>query len=227
MKIYDRPWKVRLLTLGVCGVAFAAFSMIPGKREASQAAGTGDSEVDILAMLAGRSPGDRPDGLLASSKPIRPASAGMPREYAMPRTRERVTPPASLQEPGHPFAEAPAYPQGTRALPVEEIARVPDTSYFPLPAGDNSVGPTPLPRRNASVPPGGGTSPPGVGVPPDVGGTPGNPPGGFPPGGGPPPSAVPEPATWATMIVGFGAVGLLLRMARRRARAGREQASAG
>ena len=232
MKVLDRPWKIRLLALGACGVAVAAFSMIPGKREASLAAAGTGGDVDLLAMLSGRSPGERPDGLLASSKPIRPASAGMPREYAMPKTRDRVTPPGGLQEPGAPFAETPAYPQGTQAMPVDQIARVPDTSYSPFPAGDGATGNTPIPgRRPAVVPPGGDTGvPPGVGVPPG-GSTPGTgtvPPGGsFPPGGVPPVSAVPEPAAWATMIVGFGAVGLLLRLARRRTGAVRRQASAG
>jgi len=235
MKVLDRPWKIRLLALGACGVAVAAFSMIPGKREASLAApGNGGDDVDLLAMLSGRSPGERPDGLLASSKPIRPASAGMPREYAMPKTRDRVTPPGGLQEPGAPFAEAPAYPQGTQAMPVDQIARVPDTGYSPFPSADGATGDTPLPsRRGVRLPPnsGGDTGvPPGVGTPPGVPPVGGPPPESFPPGGGggpPPPSAVPEPSTWATMIVGFGTVGLLLRLARRRTGAARRQASTG
>lgn len=53
-------------------------------------------------------------------------------------------------------------------------------------------------------------TPPGSPEPPG-----GNPPGGNPPGGG---GAVPEPATWGLMILGFGLIGSSLRQRRRRAR---------
>ncbi len=67
--------------------------------------------------------------------------------------------------------------------------------------GIGSIG---TPGGGVSTPPGGG------GTTPPVTGNPGNP--GGP--GTPPPeviAAVPEPATWATMIVGLGAVGWQLR----------------
>ena len=65
---------------------------------------------------------------------------------------------------------------------------------------------------------GDGSSTPGQPLPP------GGPSG---PGSGPPPGpvpAVPEPATWLMMLLGFGAVGTMLRAAPRRSR--RERASA-
>ncbi|WP_083800398.1 PEPxxWA-CTERM sorting domain-containing protein [Erythrobacter sp. SD-21] len=73
-----------------------------------------------------------------------------------------------------------------------------------------------------NTPPGGGVgfTPPGGG---GTGGTPpGNPPPGNPPpgGGNPPVGAVPEPSTWALMILGFMFAGGAMRRRNRLARAG-------
>jgi len=102
-------------------------------------------------------------------------------------------------------------PKAFAALPREAPALAPPPSRFPNFPGVLSF----LPPPGGGFPPGGGDTPPGGG-------------GDTPPGGGgdtPPPTvAVPEPATWAMMILGMGMAGYAIRR-RRRARASRRQQS--
>lgn len=153
------------------------------------------SLVDPSAILAGRSPGVRAPGALfqtkTSARSRRSHVAGPP-----PRSPvERILPVASV--------------------PAAEI--VDDLPMPPLDGGSVSVGMVPPPLEG--VPASWGQPPVGF-VP--VFGSPGG-------GGGgagqippvfdtPPVSAVPEPATWATTIVGFGLVGAFARRRRSRPR---------
>lgn len=138
---------------------------------------------DPLAMLEGRSPGARGEGAMFQSKP----------------GKERVA--AKVLD------RAPAGPKGPveRVLPV--VRERPPEVPMGAPLGD--FGPPPaLPLID--VPPQGAPGP----LPFPLGDTTTS--SGGPPisststGGGPPP-AVPEPATWMMMILGFGMVGSAIR----------------
>lgn len=141
----------------------------------------------FLAMMDDRSPGDRTAEELIKTKK-------KPLPEAAQRALGKVAPPAQPSE----FVEALAPP------PVD-LAELP-----PFAAALTDLGPL---LTTAPPPPGGGiiTSE----VPPTGGGTPPgeeeNPP---PP---PPPPEVPEPGTWATMLLGFGLTGWLMRRRRRAA----------
>jgi PEP-CTERM motif len=162
----------------------------------------------VAAMLADRSPGRRPKGQLASLKPKRQAAL---HERALPKVR-RPAPPAN------PLASL---------IGPSSIAPVPTPAIETSPAPLYSMVGGPLTVVPPVVVPGGGT--------PSGGGTPGGPPvfTDIPPSGGggsivvPPPittsevppvtSAVPEPDTWAMMLVGFALMGWVLRRDRRAA----------
>ena len=162
------------------------------------------SKVQSLAdMLGKRSPGERTAAQLTKTKHAR--------ALAKRRVGPRQAPPPSetalakiLMGPPGPL------PVEATAAPVAAIATSPTLAMI-------------------VAPPGGGTivTPPGGGGP---GGTPpGSPPIVTPPGGGTPPgqptppivtppgqqSPVPEPATWAMMLVGFGVIGWRIRHAPR------------
>ena len=160
---------------------------------------------DPLALFAARSPGERGAGALLSTKP------GGPAERVLSEVRDRD--PAAGDPPADPVA--PITPDDVAALGNG----VPSDGGLPGGAGG---------------PGGGGGAPGGVSpffapfTPPSFGGAPrgpgfaGPPPGDGPPGIGiipPPPlggvSTVPEPATWAMLILGFFGAGAALRRARR------------
>ncbi|MCH8614698.1 PEPxxWA-CTERM sorting domain-containing protein [Sphingomonas sp. SM33] len=143
-----------------------------------------DNAKSFLAMMSERSPGGRTSAELVT-KHKRAAAA--PTEHALGKIHSPAPP---------PFASP--------------IAAVPP-SIAELPPFETALANSP-PLFMAPPPPGGGG---GVIVPPAA-----------PPGGGgggccggtdtpkpppPPPPAVPEPGTWATMLLGFGMVGLLMR----------------
>ena len=152
---------------------------------------------DPLSLFAERSPGERGGGALLSTKP------GGPHERVLSEVRDR-DPPAGDPDPN--FAVAP-----------EDLAALtggaPGAGGAPGdPAGD------PLGDRFfAPSGPGGGPAflPASFGPPPN----------GPPPNGPIPPvidpiipgaGAVPEPATWAMLILGFFAVGAAMRRRERR-----------
>lgn len=148
----------------------------------------------VAAMLAERSPGERPEGALASLKHKRQAAL---HERALPKVRGPAPtayetlagPPPS--PPLAPPPEAPLYTTVAGGPPVP----VPTT----LPPGTPGGGPPVL----SNIPPpgggGGGFAPPPIitTATPEVPQTPVTP--------------VPEPATWAMMILGFALVGRTLR----------------
>src|SRR6185369_8142067 len=131
----------------------------------------------VAAMLAERSPGERPEGALASLKHKRQAAL---HERALPKVRG----------PGPTAYEALAGPP-----PSSPLAPPPQAPLYTTLAG----GPPVL----SDIPPpgggGGGFAPPPIvtTAAPEVPQTPATP--------------VPEPATWAMMILGFALIGRTLR----------------
>lgn len=177
---------------------------------------------DPMSILERRSPGVRQVGLLTKVKRARKST----RLAGPAGPRQRVLSPA----------RTPAGP-GLAGAPIsfaDSVVPIPFTSFTdavpllgapggflpvagPLLAGGGIVVP-PVFGGGVVAPPGGGGGGGGVVVPPDtVTPPPTTPP---PPTGGegvvPPVLAVPEPATWVTMMLGFGVIGGMLR--RRRAR---------
>ena len=149
----------------------------------------------FMAMMSERSPGDRTKGELLRTK--QKAAPDAPTQRAL----GKITKPEAPKE----FVEAIAPP----ITPITELPPV---------ASKEALGPILL---TPSTPGGGG----GVIVPPQAppgggGGTPNQPPPGEPTPTDveppPPPPAVPEPGTWATMLIGFGFTGWALRRRRRK-----------
>ena len=152
----------------------------------------------VASMLAGRSPRERPKGALAKLKQLkhkRAAALPLGHHVLPPAAAVLAAPPAIIVPP--PIAPAPLY---------DVVAGGPPIVLPPVPiltgGGGGGGGPPVLP---GIPPPGGGG---GVFVPPPIITTV------VPP---PPPatSAVPEPASWAMMLVGFAMVGGALRRKRR------------
>ena len=137
--------------------------------------------LDPLSLFAGRSPGERGAGPLLSTKP-----GGGPQERVLSTVRDRdpTGDPAAPPEPGLlPDAGLPGAPAGDGALPSGAVA-------------DDQFGPFGAPFSAFNAPP--GEINPGRALI-------------APPPTDPVTSAVPEPATWAVMILGFFAVGWAMR----------------
>ena len=210
------PWLSRkgaavligLLAVAVAlGVALYSRATIPGFGPGSgsagsrlvHAAGAGigqaiDGVKTVASMIAGRSPGERAAGELASLKHKRLPAL---HERALPKIRRAppVSPLASIVAPPPvppavvPPVAGPLYNAVTASPPVTStLAQAPPT-FFPAMA----------------PPPGGGFI-----VPPVV--TQVTPPG---PPGAPTPPPVPEPASWAMMLIGFAFVGWKVRRSAR------------
>jgi hypothetical protein len=145
----------------------------------------GQSVKSVASMFAARSPGHRPMGKLAS---LKHKKRPLLHARALPKVRHVIPPlPIVLEAP-------PMIPPDFGPLPVYQVvAGFPET---PIIVGPPSYGPPNLPE----IPPpggGGGFFPPPIitqEVPPP-----------------PPPPAVPEPATWVTMLLGFAAIGSFFR----------------
>ena len=144
----------------------------------------------LAEMLSQRSPGERTEGQLTKTKRARALS------------RHRIPmPPLPVPPSAIDLAKILLPPAGE--LPVD-IAAIPPLQVLPPPSLASII-----------VPPGGGSTP--IVTPPG-----GTTPGGTPPGGGNPPlisppttpeliPAVPEPGTWAMMLLGFGFIGWRVR----------------
>ena len=159
-----------------------------------------EAGASLLAMLEDRSPGERTTGELAASKK---KLAEAPRQRALGKIHQPEAPPELIQALIAPSPELLVAPP--LAVPVKETLLA---ALAPPLSAPGSV-------PGGTVP--GGGSPGGGG------------PGGGGPGGGgggevpptqppvtPPVAAVPEPATWTMMLLGFGSIGLMLRRSRRR-----------
>lgn len=141
----------------------------------------------IADLIAHRSPGARTEGQLTKTKHARVLAKQhiAPTMHALPATAVKLPQTAQVFE-GTPLV--PASVDLEKPVPLAELAAPPPTL--------------------------GGIIVPGSGSPPG-----GSPPATFP---GPepkqpitPPSAVPEPDTWALMLLGFGLVGWRVRQAKR------------
>ena len=157
---------------------------------------------DPLSLFAARSPGERGGGALLSTKP------GRPSERVLSNVRDRDPP---LGDPGADDPGLPVTPEDVAALtPPADGAAPGEGGGFGLPGGGGgpSFAPFSGPGGDPGFLPGGGLAPL---TPP-----PGTPPPGTPPPSGPGISAVPEPATWAMMIIGFFSVGAAVRRRARR-----------
>jgi len=186
-----RRWKRTLLltTLFVC-LFFVAVAERGGPAISKiRKDGIVATLLDPLSLFAGRSPGEREGALL----PTKLAKAG-PEERVLSEVRDR--------DPG--IGDPPADPG---FLPNAALPGAPGEGVLPGGAGGEPFAPFGAPfgapggpgdgfipaGRSFTQPPGGGDG--GIVPPPD---------GGIP-------SGIPEPGTWAVMILGFFAVGWAMR----------------
>jgi hypothetical protein len=204
-------------------LAGAAFLAILGGGGATIAGGgtAAVAEVlkDPLSLLADRSPGSRPEGALfstkrAKEKPFNPVEMVLAGERTRPPVAEEAAPGANLAD----LMSNPLLAIEPEALPLPFSAPE-DAPFGPLGGPSFVGGGAPGPGILIPV----GDLPPGgsPGSPPSTGG-PGTPPDccspGTPPDTTPPVTpAVPEPATWVMLILGFFMVGGSLRASARRA----------
>ena len=176
-------------------LSVATFSRANFAKALSDAASDGlDNVKTVAAMLVDRSPGQRPEGALASLK-----------HKKRPILHERAL--SKVRKPESPLAGIVGTP------PVPPIEMPPETPLYSMVSAVPDVGPpTSIVPGGAS--PGSNTSPPGGGggivVPPGTADTPSVP-------TTPVTPAVPEPATWAMMLVGFAMVGWAIRRDKRTA----------
>lgn len=185
--------KCASFTLGVAAVAGLSMSPLMSGMSFE---GT-ETGRDLLSMLTGRSPGDRPEGALLDTK-LRKAAAAAPHQYALPKTRERL--PSEL-----PFmSTGSAFPAGATASPLSQVSSVPGPSFYgpglPFDSGPGFV-PGPVIFDQPTPNPGGPDSP----IPPQTEAP-----------GPQPTTAIPEPGVWLNMIFGFGAIAMTMRLRRRR-----------
>ena len=177
-----------ILTIAAA-LSIATFSRTNVGKAVGDAASAGlDSIKTVAAMLADRSPGQRPEGALASLK-----------QKKQPALHQRALP--KVRKPESPLAGIIGTP------PVPPIEMPPETPLYSMVSpGPDLIPPTSIVPGGA--PPGSNTPPPGGGggivVPPGTTDTPNVP-------ETPVTPAVPEPATWAMMLLGFAMVGWAIR----------------
>ena len=163
----------------------------------------GEAATTVAGLFDLRSPGERASGALASLKQKRQP---LLHERALPKVRGPVAPLAAIvAAPPPPIETVPPFTAIAGPKPASPEVALAQTGspggvpgIFPgltiLPGGGGGVI---IPPPATIVPPPGT---PGVPVtPPDTPGSPGT------------PSGVPEPASWAMMILGFALVGGALR----------------
>lgn len=180
--------------LAVAAAALWAGGNLPGRE--------GGLTADLFSLLQARSPGERAEGALAQSKPRR--TAPFERVLSDSRTRPAPAVPGAAPPAATPalvLADVPLVQLADAPLagvPVETLGGVPlgVTQAPPVIFGGGSGGGTPVTGGSGGGTPGTpGTDNQPVVTPPNVNG------------------AVPEPATWGLMLIGFGMVGSLLRRA--------------
>lgn len=153
----------------------------------------------VADILAGRSPGERLAGVLANLKHKRAPAL---HQRALPKIRRPVNPlGAIVAAPSAPLVVAP--PAETPLYNVVNGTPTP----VPVVAATPAPGEVPVVFPGFTPPPGGGggfVTPPIVQVPPVT-----------PPITPPTTPGVPEPSTWAMMLLGFAFIGQALRNRRR------------
>lgn len=207
-------WSVTRVAVAVgAGVAtvggVAGLSLAGGPAELAAAMNLPALLPDPMAILSARSPGERADGAMFNTKPPKqrqlaslPHKPLIPGERMLSTVRERAPDgwaPPTIDLPSPQFGFVPDLP----------VATTP-SSLAPVPSGNPGiVNPPP-------IFPGGPSGPNTPTVPvPEPGATPTPTPTPTPVT---PVPAVPEPATWATMLVGFMVIGVALRRRGARAR---------
>ena len=160
-----------------------------------------DAAKSLMALLEDRSPGDRTAAELTKTKTKKPEQ----------RALGKVTKPKPPEEFIQAIAPPPPALSDLPPFPVAVAGVGPLVDIPPPPPGGGGI-------VTFDAPPGGGggggggggdTENPPENPPPE------NPPPENPPPENPPPPVVPEPATWATMLLGFGVTGLMMRRRRR------------
>jgi hypothetical protein len=187
----------------------------------------------FMAIMSERSPGDRTKAELARTK-HRPVAA--PKQRALGKITpppppkefvEAIAPPPPKVTEGVALAAAPATlgplliaPSTPGGIVIPTSAPTPGGTGGPTPPGVQEPTPPGVvePTPTTQPPPPGGDEPTVTQPPPPVGVEPNvtQPP---PPGDDEPPPMppiVPEPGTWATMLLGFGLTGLMIRRRRRK-----------
>jgi len=164
-----------------------------------------DAAKSLMAMLQDRSPGDRTAAELTKTK----KKTAAPEQRALGKINKPENPPEfvdAILPPPVAIEDVPSFPVALAGLgPLVEIP--------PPPHGGGGI----VTSACCGGGGGGGTENPPPEKPPVE-----NPPTDNPPVPNPhnnPPPAVPEPNTWATMLLGFGLTGWLVRRRRRRDRA--------
>ena len=171
------------ISIALSGAAIVSLDVLTGADMVHAAV----SDARSLAELIGqRSPGQRLEAQLTKTKHARPL------ERALARTRRQSAPPAP-SELANILMGPPA------AMSIEPAPPIPLTALS---------APSPFVALLPPMPGGGGTSV----SPPGGGGSTISPPGGTPQSyplepREPVPSAVPEPDTWALMLMGFALIG--------------------
>ena len=170
----------------------ATFSRTDLARAVEDAGSAGLNNIKtVAAMLADRSPGERPGGALASLKHKRLPAL---HERALPKVRKPESPLAGIVgSPPVPPVEAPP------ATPLYSMVAGPPVELPPVSVTGGPPGGGP-PGSNIPPPGGGGgiVVPPGTEVTPNIPVTPVTP-------------AVPEPNSWAMMLLGFALIGWAMR----------------
>ena len=182
------------------GAALAVLIAAPLSIHAFMGVGSAFSGLDaaksLMALLEDRSPGDRTAAELTKTK-----EKAAPEQRALGKVRKPDTPhelEEALAPPPPSFADLPSVPVALGGLgPLVEIPNPPSGGGGIVIMGG---------------PPGGGGG--GGGDDNDENPPPENPPPENPPPENPPPPVVPEPGTWATMLLGFGLTGWAIRRRR-------------
>jgi hypothetical protein len=149
----------------------------------------GKAGTDILSMMRARSPGDRAEGAQTTKRPVQMAALSRPASKAAPMAAVRpppvAAPPVAMAAPAAVAPIAPAV-AGAPVVAAAPIA----SGGFPAAAGLAILPLIPL-----------------IGGDGDDGVSPGI--------TQPPTPAIPEPATWMMMILGFGILGSVMRRRRK------------
>jgi len=201
---YWRPFATAALVIGIAaalGIATYRSGWLPQRARdvADQIAHKlGEGANSVAGLFNLRSPGERASGALASLKMKLPPL----HQRALPKVRRPRPPMAGVAAapPVPPGASVPLYNLVAPPKPATPVLPVALTPSGGVPGG---IFPaiTPLPGGGIIVPPPSTTQPPPPDVPVVVPVTPGAP--GTP--------AVPEPATWVMMLLGFAMIGCACR----------------
>ena len=162
----------------------------------------------LRSLLGARSPGERTAAQLTKTKNRPPPI--IPRERALTKVHRPFIPPEipiALLTPPTPELVGPPL------VPAAALVSTPPLEWIGVPGTPGGAGPPMFGGPPGLIGPPVIGGPPGAPGPPGLPGPPGPPgPPGVPGPPGPPgPPPVPEPATWATMLLGFGLVGWRVR----------------